>query len=75
MRRIPIKQGYANKDAVLYYSGEYMITNIKYHLFLVANHSGVIYDSLIIPLESAQFIGDKLIIISDIKETFEKLEI
>ena len=73
MRRITIKQGYANKDAVLYYSGEYTITNIKYHLFLIANHSGVIYDSLIIPLESAQFIGDKLIVISDIKETFEKL--
>ena len=48
MRRLPIKQGYAGCDVVLYYSGEYMIINNIYHLFFVADLRGVVYDTLLL---------------------------
>lgn len=48
MRRLPIKQGYAGHDVILYLSGEYMIINNSYYLFFIADLQGVIYDTLLL---------------------------
>ena len=60
MKRLPVKQGYAGCGIVLYYSGEYMIINTKYHLFFIANSEGIVYDTLLLDSESVS-ITDKVV--------------
>ena len=60
MKRLPIKQGYAGCGVVLYYSGEYMVVNNRYHLFFIANSEGIVYDTLLLDSESVS-ITDKVV--------------
>lgn len=76
MRTLPIKQGYINSpsnDIILFYSGRYKIIDKNYHLFFIASKEGIVYDTLLAPVESVQFNNNYLLIQGNEEENFIKI--
>ena len=73
IKRIKVLQTYANKDAVIMYCGQYFIIDRQYTLLLIAQHNGIVYDSMIVPMDAIDITDNSLTIISDTKETFKRV--
>lgn len=71
MRRLPIKQGYAGCGVVLYYSGEYMVINTKYHVFFIANMQGVVYDTLLLEASTVEINSQQVVTVKG--EVFNRI--
>lgn len=76
MRNIPIKQGFSSKDGdiIIFYSGLYKVIDTNYHLIFIANRDGVIYDTMLAPVQAVSFDNNnRLIIEGNEEEVFYKI--